>query len=142
MDQLLDASEAPFADQEMVRQFEESSNNSNDECCTKHDFALDLNHGPRSPWNRSAAVVFERDFIAKYPVSPADMDEVKERFFTRVKTIKQLSKSDSIEREKKKIRKNRKYTVSSTSPQRRPVLTIISRRHTFAVWKQLLIIPR
>lgn len=90
-------------------------------CCSAENFKIDLLGNPRSPWNKSAAAVFAKDFIsyhAAIPDNDADIfDEVMNVFLTRVKSL-HLAYRDRLKSQelKNKIRQRarrngRKYSV-------------------------------
>lgn len=59
-----------------------------DPCCAVNNFRIDLFGVPLSPWNRSAARVFCRDFTDLHGLPEEANSDVIECFLTRVKTLK------------------------------------------------------
>lgn len=57
--------------------------------CTANDFKLDLEGFPRSPWNKSAAVVFARDFLAKYRAYECDESEIRDMWLRHTEHLRE-----------------------------------------------------
>jgi hypothetical protein len=117
LNRLLNVSPEPFVDQATSQRFAERANISARRSCSEYDFSIDLIGGPRSAWNKSAAEVFVEGFVAHYKLEADVVDSIKEKFHTRVKSVKQL---DAARRkgelgDRKKVRNTRKYTVSTSS---------------------------
>jgi hypothetical protein len=88
-------------------------------CCDIDNFRIDLVGHPKNPWNKSAALIFADIFLRKYQLWNVDMDDVKEAFFTRIKTMRrelsgiQQRQGGKKPQENRKARHGqRKYTVS------------------------------
>ena len=88
-------------------------------CCDIDNFRIDLIGHPKNPWNKSAALIFADIFLRKYQLWNVDMDDVKEAFLTRIKTMRrelsgiQQRQGRTKPQENRKARHGqRKYTVS------------------------------
>jgi hypothetical protein len=110
LETLLDSHPEPFADALRLEAFSQQHPDSARRCCSIFDFTLDLINGPHSPWNQSAKDVFVESFITKYGMT-YEADAIAERFYVRVKSLKQASTTCS-QRETSKIRRSRKHGVS------------------------------
>jgi hypothetical protein len=87
-------------------------------CCTPEHFKIDIRGNPRSPWNKSAAKVFARDFI-QHDYICKDYDLVQDKFLTHIKGLKSCfaleTKQESARETKRKAasKRERKRGVSA-----------------------------
>ncbi|KAJ2915173.1 hypothetical protein MD484_g5227, partial [Candolleomyces efflorescens] len=108
LDKLLDAHDDPFVSPEQSASFDLLvKKDPARRCCDVAHFQIDLQHGPHSPWNVSAALVFAEDYMQAH--QPMDrIDDVTHAFFTRVKSIKQFL-NERPDRREAKTQYGRKY---------------------------------
>ena len=104
-----------FDSSQVANLFAERSNGSSRRSCSTLEFSIDVSGGPRSIWNKSAADVFAEDFLHHHDLDASQLDVVKEKFFTRVKSIKQMNTTVARlpqgQTSRDKVRNNRKYMV-------------------------------
>jgi hypothetical protein len=119
----------------MLARFEKRvSGGSDRRCCTIYDFSIDLEGGPHSVWNRSASDVFVDDFIKEYQLEQDEdtVDSVRSKFYTRVKSIKQMQKETTREKEQGRLKRTRKHTVGCQDTTPHLPLIMIGIRILFA----------
>jgi hypothetical protein len=79
-------------------------------CCDTKNFQIDVEKGPHSTWNTSAALVFAEDYLKTKGLPDEDFSGVQQAFFTRVKSVKQFLKEGAVRKESK-TQYGRKYGV-------------------------------
>jgi hypothetical protein len=124
LDKLLDAHDVPFATEEQCRIFSDITKTApGKRCCEATRFQIDIQNGPHSTWNTSAALIFAEDYLREKGLPDEALDDVQQAFFTRVKSVKQFF-NESSDRKGAKTQYGRKYGVSLLHNARRRISLI------------------
>lgn len=116
-----DSYESPFhpetiATPEEVVTFEKSQRRGN--CCEANNFRVDISKGALNKWNRSAALVFARAFIATGDYTCEDEEAIANAFMSHTRTLRKkyrqrgLTQGQKLDMQKQANRDQRKITVS------------------------------
>ncbi|KAG2010580.1 hypothetical protein CC2G_013395 [Coprinopsis cinerea AmutBmut pab1-1] len=128
LDALLDRSLIPFPEEQRIIQYESLGGAQGRRCCSVYDFGIDLIRGPRSVWNKSAADVFVEDYAQTHQLQGEDnLETVREHFYNRVKSIKQLASPKRKQRDHFKVKRTRKYTTTLELEQLRGFSSLLQR---------------